>query len=84
MTAHWGIEDPAAVEGTDIQKERAFVTAFRYLKNRISAFTNLPIKSLDKLALNRAIARDRPARRGHPSRAVHDDVILSARRVATA
>ena len=32
MTAHWGIEDPAAVEGTDIEKERAFVTAFRYLR----------------------------------------------------
>ena len=52
MTAHWGIEDPAAVEGTDIQKEAAFVLATRYLKNRISIFTNLPIKSLDKMALN--------------------------------
>jgi arsenate reductase len=52
MTAHWGIEDPAAVEGTDIQKEAAFVAAARYLKNRISAFSNLPLKSLDKLSLN--------------------------------
>jgi arsenate reductase len=52
MTAHWGIEDPAAVEGTDIEKERAFNLAFRYLKNRISAFTSLPIQSLDKLTLN--------------------------------
>ena len=52
MTAHWGIEDPAAVEGTDIQKEAAFVLAARYLKNRISIFTNLPIRSLDKLSLN--------------------------------
>jgi arsenate reductase len=51
MTAHWGIEDPAAVEGTDIQKETAFVTAFRYLRNRISLFTALPLKSLDKMAL---------------------------------
>ena len=51
MTAHWGIEDPAAVEGTDIQKETAFVSAFRYLKNRISVFTALPITSIDKLAL---------------------------------
>jgi arsenate reductase (thioredoxin) len=51
MTAHWGIEDPVAVEGTDLQKEAAFVLAARYLKNRISAFRNLPIKSLDKLAL---------------------------------
>jgi arsenate reductase len=51
MTAHWGIEDPAIVEGTDIQKEAAFVLATRYLKNRISVFTNLPIKSLDQLSL---------------------------------
>lgn len=51
MTAHWGIEDPAAVEGTDIQKEAAFVAAFRYMKNRISVFTALPIASLDKIAL---------------------------------
>jgi arsenate reductase len=40
MTAHWGIEDPAAVDGPDIQKEAAFVAAFRYMKNRISAFTS--------------------------------------------
>jgi arsenate reductase (thioredoxin) len=52
MTAHWGIEDPAAVEGTDIQKEAAFVLAARYLKNRISIFVNLPIRSLDRLSLN--------------------------------
>ena len=52
MTAHWGIEDPAAVEGTDIQKEAAFVLATRYLMNRISAFRSLPIRSLDKMSLN--------------------------------
>ncbi len=51
MTAHWGIEDPAAVEGSDVEKERAFVTAFRYLKNRISVFISLPIRSLDTMAL---------------------------------
>jgi arsenate reductase (thioredoxin) len=51
MTAHWGIEDPAAVEGTDIEKERAFAQAFRYLRNRITAFIALPIKSLDKISL---------------------------------
>jgi len=51
MTAHWGVEDPAAVQGADIEKERAFVTAFRYLKNRISIFISLPIRSLDKMAL---------------------------------
>ena len=43
MTAHWGIEDPAAVEGTDLEKEAAFEFAFRYLKNRISAFMSLPL-----------------------------------------
>jgi protein-tyrosine-phosphatase len=51
MTAHWGIEDPAAVEGTDIEKEAAFVEAFRYLKNRISAFASLPLESIDALSL---------------------------------
>ena len=51
MTAHWGIEDPAAVEGSDIAREAAFNAAFRYLKNRISVFTALPITKLDRLAL---------------------------------
>jgi arsenate reductase len=51
MSAHWGIEDPAEVDGTDIEKEAAFVAAFRYLKNRIAIFTSLPLKSIDRLAL---------------------------------
>ena len=51
MTAHWGIEDPAAVEATDIQKEAAFVTAFKYLRTRISLFINLPLSSLDQMTL---------------------------------
>lgn len=51
MTAHWGIEDPAAIEGTDIEKERAFNLAFRYLRNRILQFTALPLKSLGNLIL---------------------------------
>ena len=51
MTAHWGIEDPAAVEGTDIQKEAAFVAAFKYMRTRISLFTSLPLKSIDQMAL---------------------------------
>ena len=69
MTAHWGIEDPGAVEGTDIQKEAAFNLAFRYLKNRITIFINLPIKSLDKLSLNaklRAIGSLEGATRPRP------------------
>ncbi|MEO5325326.1 arsenate reductase ArsC [Mesorhizobium sp. CC13] len=51
MTAHWGIEDPSNVEGSDIEKERAFSTAARFLKNRIMAFVNLPHASIDKMAL---------------------------------
>ena len=51
MTAHWGIEDPTMVAGTDIEKERAFSFAARFLKNRISVFTSLPLASIDKLAL---------------------------------
>jgi arsenate reductase (thioredoxin) len=51
MTAHWGIEDPAEVVGSDLQKEAAFIAAFRYLKNRISVFTNLPLRSIDRLSL---------------------------------
>ena len=51
MTAHWGIQDPAAVDGTDLQKEAAFIAALRYLKNRISIFTSLPLGSIDKFSL---------------------------------
>jgi arsenate reductase len=52
MTAHWGIEDPAAVDGAPIQKEAAFVTAFRYLRNRITVFTALPLGSISKMTLS--------------------------------
>lgn len=51
MTAHWGIEDPAAVEGSEMEKGRAFAQAARFLKNRIMAFLSLPLASIDKLAL---------------------------------
>jgi arsenate reductase (thioredoxin) len=51
VTAHWGIEDPAEIEGTDIQKEAAFVAALRLLKNRIAIFTSLPLGSIDRLSL---------------------------------
>lgn len=50
-TAHWGIEDPAAVSGTKLQQEAAFVEAFRLMRNRIAAFISLPIASIGKLAL---------------------------------
>ena len=55
MTAHWGIEDPAAVDGTDIEKQRAFNLAFRYLKTRISLLLALPMARLDKLALSKKL-----------------------------
>lgn len=51
IAAHWGVEDPAAVEGTEIEKGRAFSQAARLLKNRITAFLSLPLSSIDKLAL---------------------------------
>ena len=51
ITAHWGIEDPAAVEGSDIEKERAFEQAFRFLRNRIGAFVALPLQSIDRMVL---------------------------------
>ncbi len=51
MTAHWGVPDPAAVEGSDLEKEAAFNAAFRALRTRISLFTALPLASIDELAL---------------------------------
>jgi arsenate reductase len=51
LTAHWGIEDPAEVGGTDLAKEAAFVAALRYLKNRITIFVSLPLGSIDRLSL---------------------------------
>lgn len=55
MAAHWGIEDPAAVEGSDIDKERAFVQAFKFLGNRLSLFLALPLVSIDRLSLQRRL-----------------------------
>jgi arsenate reductase len=66
-TAHWGIEDPAAVEGTEIERLAAFSTAFRYLKNRIGAFVNLPLSGIDRLSLGtrlREIGRSEGATSG--------------------
>ena len=55
MTAHWGIPDPAAVQGTTKQVQRAFRNAFFMLDRRISLFLCLPLASLDRLALKREI-----------------------------
>lgn len=55
MTAHWGIPDPAAVEGTDAEIGVAFAEAYRQLKNRIEAFVNLPLSTLTGVSLQRRI-----------------------------
>jgi arsenate reductase len=55
MTAHWGIPDPAAVEGTQDQIEKAFGDAFKVLERRISLFLSLPFSSLDTLAIQKHI-----------------------------
>ena len=51
VTAHWGVEDPAAVEGSDEDKRRAFFNAYTRLQNRIQLFLNLPLAKLDRTAL---------------------------------
>lgn len=51
MTAHWGIEDPAAVIGPQFMQEAAFDNALRFMRNRIAAFMSLPLASIDRMAL---------------------------------
>ncbi|MGB9072276.1 MAG: arsenate reductase ArsC [Terriglobales bacterium] len=55
MTAHWGVPDPAAVQGDAAEIERAFRTAFVTLDRRISLFLSLPFASLDRLALKKHV-----------------------------
>jgi len=55
MTAHWGVPDPAAAEGTEAERRLAFADAYRQLYNRISIFVNLPIASLDRLTLQKRL-----------------------------
>ncbi|WP_395020886.1 arsenate reductase ArsC [Dongia sp.] len=55
MTAHWGLPDPAAAEGSEAERRLAFADAYRQLSNRISIFTSLPIASLDRLSLQRRL-----------------------------
>ena len=55
MNAHWGIEDPAAAEGSDEEKRKAFFTAYNRLRNRLSIFTSLPMSKLDRLSLQRRL-----------------------------
>jgi arsenate reductase len=63
MTAHWGIPDPAVLEGTEAEKRLAFAEAYRQLSNRISAFLSLPLASIDRMSLQtklRDIGQSRP------------------------
>ena len=62
LTAHWGVEDPAAATGTDDEKRRAFGSAFRILRRRIELLVNLPMQALDRLAIKRNL--DAIAKRG--------------------
>jgi protein-tyrosine-phosphatase len=55
MSAHWGISDPAAAEGSEAERRLAFADAYRQLNNRISIFVSLPIQSLDKLSLQKRL-----------------------------
>ncbi len=55
MTAHWGIEDPAAVEGSDAEKRKALSRAFTEMNRRISLFINLPLIKLDAMAIKRKL-----------------------------
>ena len=63
ITAHWGMPDPAAVDGSEVAQSQAFHETFRALENRIRIFTALPFASLDRMSLARqveAIGRMRP------------------------
>ena len=55
VTAHWGVPDPAAAEGDDIARKRAFVSVYRMLEKRIGLFTSLRIEELDNLTLKRKV-----------------------------
>jgi len=56
VTAHWGLPDPAAVDGSEAEKEKAFRDTYVALERRIALFTSLPISGLDQLALTRKVA----------------------------
>ena len=66
MTAHWGVPDPAAAEGNEAQRRLAFVDSYRMLNNRISIFISLPMRSLDKLTLQKRL-REIGERREEPA-----------------
>lgn len=56
-SAHWGFEDPAAVEGSDAEKRAAFERIFRQIMQRVNAFANLPLSVLDKTAIHQELKK---------------------------
>ncbi|MCB9725202.1 MAG: arsenate reductase ArsC [Spirochaetaceae bacterium] len=83
MTAHWGIEDPAAFEGDDALHKLRFVRAYHELRRRIELFTSLPVEALDRMSLQRrldeigAIDRNGAAAhaQGDEARSDHEETI---------
>jgi len=55
MTGHWGIPDPAAVEGTEVEKKFAFRQAFKAMETRIQLFLSLPLQSIDRMRLQESL-----------------------------
>jgi arsenate reductase (thioredoxin) len=51
MTAHWGLPDPAAAQGSEVEQRLVFADAFRMISNRISIFVNLPMTTPDRISL---------------------------------
>ncbi len=69
MTAHWGVPDPAAVQGSEAEISLAFAETYRMLDSRIGIFTSLPLQKLDRLSLQTRLdaigaAQDQPERAG--------------------
>ena len=69
MTAHWGLPDPAAVEGDEVTRIMAFRQTFRELENRIKIFVSLPLHSLDRLKLQKSLNEIGQVRLGDAKRA---------------
>lgn len=67
MTAHWGVPDPSAVEGSEAEKRYAFADTHRMLYQRIGIFVNLPIESLDTLTLQKRLETIGQGGNGAPS-----------------
>src|SRR3546814_18523437 len=63
MTAHWGVPDPAAVEGTEAERHAAFFDTYRMLANRISLFPSLPLDRLDRISLQNRLRQIRAEER---------------------